>query len=145
MTWQQLSDSELSTILIESKDIAVIGASGDSSKPSFMVLNYLKENTPFNLFPVNPREESISGVKVFKSLEEIPSKIDICVVFRRPEFMPEVLVDVIAKESKVLWMQLGIENHEVAELAIQSGILVVQNRCIKIEYARLIQGKVLNQ
>jgi predicted CoA-binding protein len=105
-----------------------------------MVLNYLKENTPFNLFPVNPREESISGVKVFKSLEEIPSKIDICVVFRRPEFMPEVLV-----ESKVLWMQLGIENHEVAELAIQSGILVVQNRCIKIEYARLIQGKVLNQ
>jgi predicted CoA-binding protein len=59
--------------------------------------------------------------------------------------MPEVLVDVIAKESKVLWMQLGIENHEVAELAIQSGISVVQNRCIKIEYARLIQGKVLNQ
>ena len=145
MVWQQPSDSELKTMLIESKNVAVVGASGDHSKPSFMVLNYLKENTPFNLFPVNPREESISGVKVFKSLEEIPSKIDICVVFRRPEFMPEVLVEVMAKKAKVLWMQLGIENHEVAERAIQNGISVVQNRCIKIEYARLIQGKVLNQ
>jgi predicted CoA-binding protein len=142
MAWQQPSDSELKTMLIESKNVAVVGASSDHLKPSFMVLNYLKENTPFNLFPVNPKEERISGVKVFNSLQEIPSQIDICVVFRRPEFMPEVLVDVIAKESKVLWMQLGIENHEVAELATQSGISVVQNRCIKIEYSRLIKGEV---
>lgn len=138
MTWQEPTDLELREIINSAKNVAVIGASSDTTKPSFMVFNYLKANTKFNLFPINPKEESVSGVKAYASIKDLPTAIDICVVFRRPEFLPEVLEDVLAVKAKVLWMQLGIKNEYVAEQATDNGIKVIQNRCIKIEHARLI-------
>jgi predicted CoA-binding protein len=137
MTWKEPTDLELKEIIGTAKNVAVIGASSDSSKPSYMVFQYLQSKTSFTLFPINPEEQSISGVKAHGSLQEVPSQIDICVVFRRPEFMPEVFEDALSVNAKVLWMQLGIRNEVVAENATEKGMKVVQDRCIKIEHARL--------
>lgn len=139
MTWSEPTDLELKEIIGTAKNVAVIGASSDTSKPSFMVFKYLQDKTSFILFPINPKEQSIAGVKAYSSLAEVPSKIDICVVFRRPEFMPEVLEDALAVNVKVLWMQLGIRNELVAEIATDKGMKVIQDRCIKIEHARLLK------
>ena len=130
----------LKDIIGTAKNVAVVGASSDISKPSYMVFKYLQNKTSFNLFPINPKEESIAGIKAYKSLRDVLSPIDICVVFRRPEFIAEVFEDASSVNAKVLWMQLGIKNEVVAEKAIEKGMRVVQDRCIKIEHSRLFKA-----
>ena len=130
----------LKDIIGTAKNVAVVGASSDISKPSYMVFKYLQNKTSFNLFPINPKEERIAGIKAYKSLRDVLSPIDICVVFRRPEFIAEVFEDASSVNAKVLWMQLGIKNEIVAEKAIEKGMRVVQDRCIKIEHSRLFKA-----
>lgn len=139
MTWKEPTDQELKDIIGTAKNVAVVGASSDISKPSYMVFKYLQNKTSFNLFPINPKEERIAGIKAYKSLRDVLSPIDICVVFRRPEFIAEVFEDASSVNAKVLWMQLGIKNEVVAEKAIEKGMRVVQDRCIKIEHSRLFK------
>jgi predicted CoA-binding protein len=139
VTWSEPTDQDLKEIIGSARNVAVVGASSDTSKPSYRVFNYLQEKTSFTLFPINPKEETIAGVKAFSALQEVPAPIDICVVFRRPEFMPEVFDAAISVGAKVLWMQLGIRNEDVAEKATNKGMKVVQDRCIKIEHARLFK------
>lgn len=140
MTWSEPTNFELSQIINSSKNIAIVGASNDTSRASFFVMTYLVGSTDYRLFPINPKEEKILGLKVYKSLNEINEPIDICVVFRKPEALEEVLDEVLAVGAKVLWMQLGIKNLAVAERGTKSGIKVVQDRCIKIEHARYHGG-----
>lgn len=140
MTWSEPTNFELSQIINSSKNIAIVGASNDTSRASFFVMTYLVGSTDYKLFPINPKEEKILGLKVYKSLNEINEPIDICVVFRKPEALEEVLDEVLAVGAKVLWMQLGIKNLAVAERGTKSGIKVVQDRCIKIEHARYHGG-----
>ena len=140
MTWSEPTNFELSQIINGSKNIAIVGASNDTSRASFFVMTYLVGSTDYRLFPINPKEEKILGLKVYKSLNEINEPIDICVVFRKPEALEEVLDEVLAVGAKVLWMQLGIKNLAVAERGTKSGIKVVQDRCIKIEHARYHGG-----
>jgi len=140
MIWSEPTNFELSQIINGSKNIAVVGASNDTSKASFFVMTYLVGSTDYKLFPINPKEESILGIKVYKSLKEVPEAIDICVAFRRPDALEEVLNEALEVGAKVLWMQLGIRNDAVAERGTTSGIKVVQDRCIKIEHARFHGG-----
>lgn len=140
MIWEEPTDQVLKDIIGTAKNVAVVGASSDISKPSYMVFKYLQNKTSFNLFPINPKEESIAGIKAYKSLRDVLSPIDICVVFRRPEFIAEVFEDASSVNAKVLWMQLGIKNEVVAEKAIEKGMRVVQDRCIKIEHSRLFKA-----
>lgn len=140
MIWEEPTDQVLKDIIGTAKNVAVVGASSDISKPSYMVFKYLQNKTSFNLFPINPKEERIAGIKAYKSLRDVLSPIDICVVFRRPEFIAEVFEDASSVNAKVLWMQLGIKNEVVAEKAIEKGMRVVQDRCIKIEHSRLFKA-----
>lgn len=140
MTWQQPTNQEISKIINSSKNIAIVGASSNSSKASFFVLTYLVGSTNYNLYPINPNEDEILGLKVYKSLKEVPVPIDVVVAFRRPDALAELLDEAIELKAKVFWMQLGITNNEVAEKGIQHGLKVVQDRCIKIEHARFHGG-----
>ena len=140
MTWQQPTNQEISQIINGSKNIAIVGASSNTSKASFFVLTYLVGSTNYNLYPINPSEENILGLKVYKSLKEVPVPIDVVVAFRRPDALDELLDEAIEIKAKVFRMQLGITNDEVAEKGIQNGLQVVQDRCIKIEHARFHGG-----
>ena len=140
MTWTEPSNQELSTIINTSKNIAIVGASSNTSKASFFVLTYLVGSTNYNLYPINPNEEEILGLKVYKSLKDIKDPIDVVVAFRRADALDELLDEALEIKAKVFWMQLGISNDEVAEKGTQKGIKVVQNRCIKIEHARFHGG-----
>ena len=140
MTWTEPSNQELSTIINTSKNIAIVGASSNTSKASFFVLTYLVGSTNYKLYPINPNEEEILGLKVYKSLKDIKDPIDVVVAFRRADALDELLDEALEIKAKVFWMQLGIINNEVAEKGTQKGIKVVQNRCIKIEHARFHGG-----
>jgi len=130
------SDSEIKQIL-SMKNIAVVGMSKDPSKDAHHVPKYLIDNG-YNVIPVNPTAEEILGRKSYKSLLDVPDRIDIVDVFRPSEHVPPVVKDAIAKGAKVVWMQLGISNNEAAQQASKHGIKVVFNRCMLVEHGRLI-------
>ncbi len=128
------SDSEIKQIL-SMKNVAVVGMSKDPNKDAHHVPKYLIENG-YNVIPVNPTAEEILGRKCYKSLLDVPDKIDIVDVFRPSEHVPPIVKDAITKGAKVVWMQLGISNNEAAQEASEHGIKVVYNRCMLIEHRR---------
>ena len=129
------SDSEIKQIL-SMKNVAVVGMSRDPSKDAHHVPKYLIENG-YNVIPVNPTAEEILGRKCYKSLLDVPDKIDIVDVFRPSEHVPPIVKDAITKGAKVVWMQLGISNNEASQEASKHGIKVVYNRCMLVEHGRL--------
>jgi len=133
---QNPADSEIKKILDSAKNIAIVGLSDSPEKPSYGVARYLI-SSGYNIFPVNPKYDSILGAKCYKSLNDIDEKIDIVDVFRRPEHILPVAEKAIEIEARVLWMQLGIINEEAAKLAHEAGLDVVMNRCIKVDHMRL--------
>ena len=129
------SDAEIKQIL-SMKNVAVVGMSRDPRKDAHHVPKYLIENG-YNVIPVNPSAESILGRKCYKSLLDVPERIDIVDVFRPSEDVPPIVKDAITKRVKVVWMQLGISNNEAAQEASKHGIKVVYNRCMLVEHGRL--------
>jgi uncharacterized protein len=89
---------------------------------------------------VNPQYDSVLGEKCYKSLRDIPDKVDIVDCFRRSEEIPSLADDAIAIGARVLWMQLGVENAQARAKAEAAGLQVVENHCVKIEHARLFGG-----
>ncbi len=137
---QAPSDEVLALILARSHAIAVVGASPNPDRTSHAVCTWLMNNTPFELYLVNPNagDADIEGHGFYASLADVPVTPDIVVIFRRSEDVPPVAVDAAATEAPVLWMQLGIANEIAAATARAAGMDVVENRCIKVEYARLL-------
>ena len=129
------SDSEIKQIL-SMKNVAVVGMSRDPNKDAHHVPKYLIENG-YNVIPVNPTAEEILGRKCYKSLLDVPDRIDIVDVFRPSEHVPPIVKDAITKGVKVVWMQLGISNNEASQEASKHGIKVVYNRCMLVEHGRL--------
>ena len=134
---QPYSDAYLQGILKSVKTIAMVGASPDKTKFSYGVLRVLNE-TGYDMIPVNPRSglEEIRGLKVYPSLAAIDRPVDMVEVFRRPEDLMAVTKDAIAIGAKVLWGQIGVVDHEAAQLAEEAGMQVVMDRCPKIELFR---------
>jgi predicted CoA-binding protein len=134
---QPYSDAYLQGILKSVKTIAMVGASPDKTKFSYGVLRVLNE-TGYDMIPVNPRPglEEIRGLKVYPSLADIDRPVDMVEVFRRPEDLMAVTKDAIAIGAKVLWGQIGVVDHEAAQLAEEAGMQVVMDRCPKIELFR---------
>ena len=134
---QPYSDAYLQGILKSVKTIAMVGASPDKTKFSYGVLRVLNE-TGYDMIPVNPRPglEEIRGLKVYPSLAAIDRTVDMVEVFRRPEDLMAVTKDAIAIGAKVLWGQIGVVDHEAAQLAEEAGMQVVMDRCPKIELFR---------
>ena len=134
---QPYSDAYLQGILKSVKTIAMVGASPDKTKFSYGVLRVLSE-TGYDMIPVNPRPglEEIRGLKVYPSLAAIDRPVDMVEVFRRPEDLMGVTKEAIAIGAKVLWGQIGVVDHEAAQLAEEAGLQVVMDRCPKIELFR---------
>ncbi len=130
------SDEQIKRIL-EMKNVAVIGMSQHSEKAAHFVPKYLVENG-FNVTPVNPTADKILEKKCFKVIIDVPHDIDIVDVFRPSEQVLPIIKDAIKKNPKVIWLQEGIHNEEAEQLARDSGIDVVFNRCMSAEHQRLM-------
>ena len=138
MTWTAPTNAEVKSLLQESKTIAIVGISNKEDRASYQVARWLQQNSHFTLYFVNPVIDEVLGEKTFASLVDIPVKIDIVDVFRKAEDCPSVLEKAIAIGAKSIWLQLGIISDEVAAKGSASGMQVVMDRCIKVDYANLI-------
>ena len=131
--------TKLRRILRSSKTVAVVGLSANWYRPSFFAAKYMQEHG-YRVIPVNPQVDSVLGEKCHASLRDIPEPVDIVDCFRRSTEIPALAEDAIAIGAKVLWMQLGVENAAARARAEAAGLEVVENRCVKIEHARLFGG-----
>lgn len=128
------SDS-ITEILKSSKTVAVVGLSNRKFRPSYGVAEYLK-SAGYRIVPVNPQETEILGEKCYPRLEDIPERIDIVDIFRRSEFVPEIIDAAIAVGARAVWMQEGVIHADAAEKARQAGLVVAMNLCILKEHAK---------
>jgi predicted CoA-binding protein len=132
------NSEEIIKYLNESKAVAVVGASPNPTKDSHKVTKYLIEHG-YKIFPIYPRGEEILGRKAYRSLKDIPEKVDMVVVFRKPGAVDAIADACIERgDVKVLWTQKGIVNNNAAQKAKDSGIDVVQNMCAMVEHRELI-------
>ena len=137
----ELSDEKLTSYLKESHTIAVIGLSEKEEKTSHRVSAFMQAKG-YKIIPINPKMagQTILGQRVYASLQEVEEPIDIVNIFRRSEFLPKIAEEFIQTDAKIFWAQLGIENEQAAEILTQANRLdFVMDRCIKIEYQRLIE------
>ncbi|MBZ7939332.1 MULTISPECIES: CoA-binding protein [Campylobacter] len=125
-------EENIKKILEQTKSIAVVGLSVDSSKASYIVAQYLQENG-YKIYPVYPKFEEVLGEKIYRNLEDINEKIDLVLMFRKGSFAANLLPIIIQKGIKNFWLQLGIFNDEVREKCQKLGINFVQDRCIMRE------------
>lgn len=132
--------TELQQILRDTRTVAVVGASDNPARPSNEVYHYLAEHSHFQLYPVNPNISDIDGTAVYPSLADLPVVPDMVDVFRRYDDLPAVLAETLAlnPRPKYLWLQQGLWHDEVGEQAQAAGLRVVMDRCLKVDYARLI-------
>jgi len=129
----------LRRILHESRTLAVVGLSADWFRPSYFAAKYMQEHG-YRVIPVNPKYESILGEKCYKSLRDIPEKVDLVDVFRKSNDVMPIAEEAIAIGAKVLWQQLGVKNEAAAAKARAAGLEAVMDRCVKIEHGRLFGG-----
>ncbi|WP_273835277.1 CoA-binding protein [Guptibacillus sedimenti] len=134
MTIQNPSREEIGNILKTKKRIAVVGLSNNPNRTSFMVSQAMQD-AGYNIIPVNPTIDDALGVKAVDSLKEIEGHVDIVNVFRRSEFLPDIMEDAVDIGADVFWAQLGVINEEAYEYGKKHDIKVIMDRCIKVEHA----------
>jgi predicted CoA-binding protein len=131
------SADTIAELLKRSKTIAVVGLSNNPIRPSHGVSTYM-QSRGYRIIPVNPRVRESLGEKAYSTLLDVPEKIDIVNIFRRPEFVEEVVDQAIQLKVPAIWMQQGVIHENAAEKAREAGIFVVMDRCILVEHrARL--------
>ena len=131
---QNATSEEIERILETSKRIAVVGISRKEERPSHWISLYLRDHG-YDVVGVNPGYKDVAGIPVYPSLSDVPGDIDLVDIFLRPERIPPVVDQAIAKKVKAVWMQEGIVNNEAANRARAAGITVVMNKCIYKEHA----------
>lgn len=124
-------------VLKDSKTIAVVGLSPKAHRPSHQVASYLMK-AGYTIIPVNPGQEAILGQTCYPNLRAIPTPVDMVDIFRRPEEVVPIVEDAITIGAKVVWMQEGIVNGEAAEKAEAAGLIVIMDRCTKIDHMNLL-------
>ncbi|MGI9405825.1 MAG: CoA-binding protein [Hyphomicrobiaceae bacterium] len=131
-------DELIRKVLEETRTIAMVGASANTVRPSYFAFKYLLAKG-YRMIPVNPgvAGKEILGQTVYASLREIPEPVDMVDVFRGSDAALDITKDAIAIGARVVWMQLGVCNKKAAKLARKAGMIVIMNRCPKIEYGRL--------
>ena len=131
-------DLYLRRILRETRTIAMVGASANWNRPSYFAMKYLLDRG-YKILPVNPAAagQEIMGQKVYGSLEELPTRVDMVDIFRNSQAAGPITDEAIKHGARVVWMQLGVRNDEAAGRAGAAGLKVVMNRCPKIEHSRL--------
>lgn len=133
-----MTESEsIQQILASCRTVAVVGLSPKPHRASHEVAQYMQAHG-WRIIPVNPNARDVLGQRAYASLAEAAQheRIDLVNVFRHSEEVPPIARDAIAVGAKALWLQLGIENEAALAQAARAGLLVVQNRCLKVEHAR---------
>jgi uncharacterized protein len=128
--------NSISAILRSARTIAVVGLSGKRFRPSYGVAEYLKRSG-YRIIPVNPNEVSVLGETSYPDLDSIPDAVDIVDIFRRSEFVPEIVEAAIRKGAKAIWMQEGVYHQAAARRAEEAGLMVAVDRCILKDHSRL--------
>ena len=123
--------------LNNAKTVAIVGLSPNELRASYFVGYYLRRHG-YTVIPVNPKETEILGQKSYRSLGDVPGRIDIVNVFRAPDALPAIAADAVAIGAGNLWCQFGVINAEGARIAEAGGLSVVMDRCIKVEHARYV-------
>lgn len=124
---------QITELLKNSKNIAVVGLSSSPMRPSYGVAAYM-QTQGYKIIPVNPEINGALGEKAYAKLADTPEKIDIVNIFRRPEFVPGVVDEAIRLKPAAIWMQEGVRHDAAAEKARKAGIFVIQDRCILKEH-----------
>lgn len=129
--------AEIDAVLARARTIAVVGLSDKPDRESYQVAAYL-QRSGFRIVPVNPAVREVLGEKAYPDLASVPPEIaiDVVDIFRKPEFIPEVVEQAIARGSGAVWMQLGLAHNAAADRARAAGLAVVMDRCIKVEHQR---------
>jgi predicted CoA-binding protein len=136
MAYSNPTDDELRQILADAATIAMVGASSNPEKAPHGIMQKL-QSVGYRVIPVNPRETEVLGEKAYPSLRDVPGRIDIVNVFRRPEDTPAIADQAVAIGAKTLWLQKGIANDEAAARAIKGGLKAVMDACIGATHAML--------
>ena len=131
------SDNEIAQLLSQSKRVAVVGISDKEDRPSNGVSRWLMRNSHFELYFVNPAYTTVLGQPCYASLADIPDAIDMVDIFRKVSDIPAVVDEAIAIGAKSIWIQLGLVDETSATRAVEAGLDVAMDLCIKIEYERL--------
>jgi predicted CoA-binding protein len=128
---------EIGELLARTKTIAVVGLSSDPTRPSYGVSQYMQRNG-YRIIPLNPSEKEVLGELAYPRLSDVPEKIDLVDVFRRPEFVPEIVDEAIRLKIPAIWLQEGVIHEPAAQKARDAGMFVVMDRCIlKDHYTRM--------
>ncbi len=122
-------------IIRNARSVALVGVSANPIRSSNFVAAYLVR-TAMHTYPVNPAYDDVLGVMCYPSLADLPEVPDVVDIFRRPDAIPGVVDEAIEVGAKVVWFQLGLRHDEAARTALDAGLQVVQDRCLKIEHAR---------
>ena len=133
---------EINKIIKESRVIAVVGMSNKLGRPSLTVASYLR-GQGYRIIPVNPAIQEVNGERCYPDLTSIPEKVDVVDIFRKPEDVPPVVEEAIRIGAKSIWMQEGIINEDAASKAKEAGLMVVMDKCMLKEHARMRrEGKI---
>src|SRR5579884_1038256 len=123
-------------LLHSARTIAVVGLSSRRTRPSYGVSQYM-QRVGYRVIPVNPEETEVLGEKAYAQLDDIKEKVDIVDIFRRPEYVPEIVESAIRIGARAVWMQEGVVNEAAAARAREAGLEVVMDRCILKEHRKL--------
>lgn len=134
MAVENPSRDEIKKILNENKRIAVVGLSNNPSRTSYMVSQAMLD-AGYEIIPVNPTIDESLGIEAVDSLKDIKGHVDIVNVFRRSEYLPEIMKDAVEIGADVFWAQLGVSNEEAYKHGKENDITVIMDRCIKVEHA----------
>ena len=128
--------TRVSDILGAAKTIAVVGLSSKRYRPSYGVTEYM-QRMGYRIIPVNPMEREVLGERAYAKLEDVKEPVDIVDIFRRPEFVPDIVESAIRIGAKCVWMQEDVIHEEAAARAQAAGLAVVMDRCILKEHQRM--------
>ena len=123
-------------LLRNSHTIAVVGLSSKRFRPSYGVTEYM-QHAGYHIIPVNPNEQKVLGENCYATLDDVPEPVDIVDIFRRSEFVPEIVEAAIRKGAKAIWMQEGVIHEDAAARAREAGLEVIMDRCILKEHRRM--------
>ena len=131
------TEAEIANILRAARTIAVVGISPRPERDSYVVARYLQQHG-YRIVPVNPGSDEVLGERCFPDLAAVPPEtaIDVVDIFRRVEHIPAIVDQAIARRAGAVWMQLGLVDVDSARRARAAGLVVVMDRCIKVEHGR---------
>lgn len=134
------ANETIKQVLEEAKTIAVVGLSDNPERTSYQISKIMQEQG-YRIIPVNPTVEKVLGEKAYPALTDVPEKIDIINVFRRPEYLPAIAREAVQTDAKVFWAQQGIANQEAYDYLHERGFTVMMDLCIKVAHAVLVGNK----